>query len=92
MLNCLAAAIPGSERVVSCEEVFELDEQHPYRRSGCPDTPHERNAMPLHPVSGMCERLSPARSRSRFPRVVVAWFVGCAAGDGLFVCVRAVRA
>jgi len=24
MLNCLAAAIPGSERVVSCEEVFEL--------------------------------------------------------------------
>jgi len=24
MLNCLAAAIPGTERVVSCEEVFEL--------------------------------------------------------------------
>lgn len=24
LLNCLAAAIPGSERVVSCEEVFEL--------------------------------------------------------------------
>jgi hypothetical protein len=41
-------------------------------------------------LRGMCERLSPARSRSRFPRVVVAWFVGCAAGDGL-VHVRAVR-
>jgi Flp pilus assembly CpaF family ATPase len=24
MLNCLAAAIPGGERVVSAEEVFEL--------------------------------------------------------------------
>ena len=24
MLNCLAAAIPGNQRVVSCEEVFEL--------------------------------------------------------------------
>ncbi len=29
MLNCLAAAIPGSERVVSCEEVFELRFAHP---------------------------------------------------------------
>ena len=29
MLNCLAAAIPGSERVVSCEEVFELRFNHP---------------------------------------------------------------
>jgi len=30
MLNCLAAAIPASERVISCEEVFEL-------RLGLPD-------------------------------------------------------
>jgi pilus assembly protein CpaF len=29
MLNCLAAAIPGSERVVSAEEVFELRFPHP---------------------------------------------------------------
>jgi pilus assembly protein CpaF len=25
LLNCLGSAIPGSERVISCEEVFELD-------------------------------------------------------------------
>jgi len=24
LLNCLGAAIPGADRVVSCEEVFEL--------------------------------------------------------------------
>lgn len=29
MLNCLAAAIPGSQRLVSCEEVFELQCGHP---------------------------------------------------------------
>lgn len=29
MLNCLAAAIPGGERVVSVEEVFELRFRHP---------------------------------------------------------------
>jgi pilus assembly protein CpaF len=29
LLNCLAAAIPGSERLVSVEEVFELKGQHP---------------------------------------------------------------
>ncbi len=29
MLNCLAAAIPGSDRVVSAEEVFELRFKHP---------------------------------------------------------------
>ena len=29
MLNCLAAAIPGGERVVSAEEVYELRFQHP---------------------------------------------------------------
>lgn len=29
LLNCLAAAIPGSERVVSAEEVFELRFPHP---------------------------------------------------------------
>lgn len=29
MLNCLAAAIPGTERVVSVEEVFELSIGHP---------------------------------------------------------------
>ncbi|MBA2507376.1 MAG: CpaF family protein, partial [Nocardioidaceae bacterium] len=29
MLNCLAASIPGAERVISCEEVFELRFSHP---------------------------------------------------------------
>ena len=29
MLNCLAAAIPGGQRVVSAEEVYELDFRHP---------------------------------------------------------------
>lgn len=29
MLNCLAAAVPGSERIVSAEEVFELRFNHP---------------------------------------------------------------
>lgn len=29
MLNCLASAIPPSERVVTCEEIFELDIDHP---------------------------------------------------------------
>ncbi len=29
MLNCLASAIPATERVVTCEEVFELDIDHP---------------------------------------------------------------
>jgi pilus assembly protein CpaF len=29
MLNCLAASIPGSQRVVSAEEVFELNFEHP---------------------------------------------------------------
>ena len=29
LLNCLAASIPGRERVVSCEEVFELRFAHP---------------------------------------------------------------
>ena len=29
LLNCLAASIPGGERVVSCEEVFELRFPHP---------------------------------------------------------------
>jgi pilus assembly protein CpaF len=28
-LNCLAAAIPGGERVVTVEEVFELQFPHP---------------------------------------------------------------
>ncbi|QLQ11281.1 MAG: CpaF family protein [Nocardioidaceae bacterium] len=28
-LNCLAAAIPGTQRIVSCEEVFELQFSHP---------------------------------------------------------------
>jgi len=28
MLNCLAAAIPGGDRIISCEEVFELRFQH----------------------------------------------------------------
>ncbi len=29
MLNCLAASIPGGQRVISVEEVFELDFDHP---------------------------------------------------------------
>jgi pilus assembly protein CpaF len=29
MLNCLGSAVPGRERIVSCEEVFELNLQHP---------------------------------------------------------------
>lgn len=29
MLNCLASAIPSSERVVTCEEIFELSIDHP---------------------------------------------------------------
>lgn len=29
LLNCLAAAIPGTERLVSVEEVFELNARHP---------------------------------------------------------------
>lgn len=29
LLNCLAGAIPGTERVVSCEEVFEMRFPHP---------------------------------------------------------------
>jgi Flp pilus assembly CpaF family ATPase len=29
MLNCLSASIPGHERVVSCEEVFELPLDQP---------------------------------------------------------------
>lgn len=29
VLNCLAAAIPGGDRVISCEEVFELRFNHP---------------------------------------------------------------
>jgi pilus assembly protein CpaF len=29
LLNCLLAAVPGGERVVTCEEVFELQVQHP---------------------------------------------------------------
>ena len=29
MLNCLGSAVPGHERIVSCEEVFELRLHHP---------------------------------------------------------------
>lgn len=29
LLNCMLAAVPGGERVVTCEEVFELQVQHP---------------------------------------------------------------
>jgi pilus assembly protein CpaF len=29
MLNCLAAAVPGGERIITCEEVFELQVAHP---------------------------------------------------------------
>ncbi len=32
LLNCLAAPIPPRERVITCEEVFELHTQHGPRR------------------------------------------------------------
>jgi len=29
-LNCLTAAVPARERVITCEEVFELADTRPY--------------------------------------------------------------
>jgi pilus assembly protein CpaF len=58
MLNCLAAAVPGGERVVSAEEVFEL-----------PNTDRIQTCEPLSIpdrvlIGRVRERLSPANSRT----------------------------
>ncbi len=49
LLNCLGAAIPGADRVVSCEEVFELPEARHRRRRGA--------------VEDKCGRTEPADAR-----------------------------
>jgi pilus assembly protein CpaF len=46
LLNCLAAAIPGGERVVSCEEVFELPNSYLYLDAAWKPAP------PIAPAAG----------------------------------------
>lgn len=63
MLNCLAASIPGTERVVSCEEVFELRFGHPdvvamqTRQSGLEGT----GEIPLRILVKEALRMRPSR-------------------------------
>ncbi|MGH3358426.1 MAG: CpaF family protein [Nocardioidaceae bacterium] len=63
LLNCLAASIPGSERVVSCEEVFELRFGHPdsvamqTRQSGLEGT----GEIPLRTLVKEALRMRPSR-------------------------------
>ena len=63
MLNCLAAAIPGGERVVSAEEVFELRFNHPdwvamqTRQSGLEGT----GEIPLRDLVKESLRMRPSR-------------------------------
>ncbi|UPK76198.1 Flp pilus assembly complex ATPase component TadA [Nocardioidaceae bacterium SCSIO 66511] len=63
MLNCLAASIPGSQRVVSCEEVFELRFGHPdtvamqTRQSGLEGT----GEIPLRTLVKEALRMRPSR-------------------------------
>lgn len=63
MLNCLAAAIPGGDRVVSAEEVFELRFPHPdwvamqTRQSGLEGT----GAVPLRSLVKEALRMRPSR-------------------------------
>lgn len=63
MLNCLAAAIPGGERVVSAEEVFELRFAHPdwvpmqTRQSGLEGT----GEVPLRSLVKEALRMRPSR-------------------------------
>lgn len=63
MLNCLAAAIPGGERVVSAEEVYELRFTHPdwvalqTRQSGLEGTGEVR----LHDLVKESLRMRPSR-------------------------------
>jgi hypothetical protein len=42
LLNCLGAAIPARERVVTCEEVFELREVMPEAAPAGPDRSRSR--------------------------------------------------
>jgi pilus assembly protein CpaF len=56
-LNCLAAAIPPRERVITCEEVFELQVGSFFAGRGRPSA-----ASPSR-VSGGCARVSSAGSR-----------------------------
>jgi pilus assembly protein CpaF len=56
-LNCLAAAIPPRERVITCEEVFEL-------QVGLPDTVAMQTRQPN--LEGEGEIASAASSRRRF--------------------------
>lgn len=63
MLNCLAAAIPGTQRVVSCEEVFELRFGHPdtvsmqTRQAGLEGT----GEIPLRALVKEALRMRPSR-------------------------------
>lgn len=63
MLNCLAASIPGTQRVVSCEEVFELRFGHPdsvamqTRQSGLEGT----GEIPLRTLVKEALRMRPSR-------------------------------
>lgn len=63
LLNCLAASIPGSQRVVSCEEVFELRFGHPdavamqTRQSGLEGT----GEIPLRTLVKEALRMRPSR-------------------------------
>jgi pilus assembly protein CpaF len=62
LLNCLCAAIPARERVVTCEEVFEL--RKPPRR--CLDAPARRSprgngSIPLHRLVKEALQMRPSR-------------------------------
>lgn len=63
LLNCLAAAIPSGDRVVSCEEVFELRFGHPdwvalqTRQAGLEGT----GAIPLRTLVKESLRMRPSR-------------------------------
>jgi pilus assembly protein CpaF len=68
MLNCLAAAIPGGDRVISCEEVFELpntDIVHTCEQLSIPDNPWTRPAKD-----------SPSRASLRTARSWPSYAVG----------------
>ena len=63
MLNCLGSAIPGRDRIVSCEEVFELKFAHPdwvpmqTRQAGLEGT----GAVPLRQLVTESLRMRPSR-------------------------------
>lgn len=58
MLNCLAAAIPGGERVVSAEEVYELRFPHP----DCTSALSDGAAMPVPVWMGLVQHRSECSS------------------------------